>query len=107
MKGRTPTAEERRWMDAAGQLGCIACHHLGVHSPQVSLHHIDGRTKEGAHFKTIPLCHFHHQGGDMRGEFVSVHPWKTRFEERFGTQLELLDLCRQMVKENGNDISFF
>lgn len=43
----------------------------------------------------------------MRGEFVSVHPWKMRFEERFGTQLELLDLCRQMVKENGNDISFF
>lgn len=99
MKGRTPTAEERRWMDKAGQVGCLACHQLGIHTPEVSLHHIEGRTKEGAHFKTIPLCYPHHQGGESRGSFVSVHPWKRRFEETFGTQQELLEECQRIVKE--------
>lgn len=89
-------------MDEVAQLGCIACHKIGVIQPEVSLHHIDGRTKEGAHFKTIPLCYLHHQGGDARGLFVSVHPWKRRFEECFGTQEELLAECQRMVEEKKN-----
>lgn len=103
MKGRTPTAEERRWMDRVAQIGCIACLQLGVHTPHVSIHHIDGRTKDGSHLKTIPLCYAHHQGGDARGNFVSVHPWKRRFEETFGTQMELLEMCRRMVEDGSND----
>ena len=102
MKGRTPTPAERRWMDAVGQLGCVACKKLGVHQPEISIHHIDGRTKAGVHFKTIPLCYLHHQGGDGKGDFVSVHPWKRRFEEMFGTQEELLAECQLLVKENNN-----
>lgn len=98
MKGRTPTAEEKRWMDKAGQVGCIACRQLGVYQPEVSLHHIDGRTKSGAHLRTIPLCGAHHQGGDGSGVFVSVHPWKRRFEETFGTQEELLAQVQEIVK---------
>lgn len=98
MKGRTPTAAEREWMDSVAQLGCIACKSIGIATPQVSLHHIAGRTKEGAHFKTIPLCYLHHQGGDSRGSFVSVHPWKNRFEQTFGTQEELLELCRELIR---------
>jgi hypothetical protein len=102
VKGRTPTAEERRWMDAVGELGCIACKKLGMYQPRVSIHHIEGRTKEGAHFKTLPLCYLHHQGGDSTGQYVSVHPWKRRFEEMFGTQEELLAECQILVKENSN-----
>lgn len=98
MKGRTPTAEERRWMDKAGQVGCLACLQLGLHTPHVSLHHIDGRTKDGAHLRTIPLCYAHHQGGEGQGWFVSVHPWKRRFEEMFGTQEELLMECQRIVE---------
>lgn len=103
MKGRTPTADERRWMDAVGQIGCIACRKLGVWQPEVSLHHIDGRTKDGAHLLTIPLCGPHHQGGDGRGEFVSVHPWKRRFEETFGTQMDLLAECQKLVEKMKDD----
>ena len=102
MKGRTPTAAEKRWMDAVAQVGCIACKSLGVYQPEISLHHIEGRTKEGAHFKTLPLCYPHHQGGDPRGPFTSVHPWKQRLEEMFGTQEELLAQCRTLVGENDN-----
>lgn len=77
---------------------------LGVHQPIVSLHHIDGRTKPDAHLKTIPLCGMHHQSGDRAGHFVSVHPWKRRFEETFGTQEELLEECRQLVRDGNADL---
>ena len=102
MKGRTPTADEKRWMDEVAQLGCISCKKLGVHQPEISIHHIRGRTREGAHFETLPLCYLHHQGGDKDGQFISVHPWKRRFEEMFGTQRELLAECQSLVRENKN-----
>ena len=97
MKGRTPTADEKEWMDKVAQLGCVACRSLGIWQPEVSIHHIDGRTKPRAHFKTLPLCYAHHQGGENKGSFVSLHPWKRRFEETFGTQYELLDECRRLL----------
>ena len=40
LKGRTPTAEERRIANALGTLPCIACYMHGVISNEVSLHHI-------------------------------------------------------------------
>ena len=84
-------------MDAAGQLPCIACQKIGVYQPVISLHHIDGRTKPGAHLKTIPLCGVHHQGGSDKEPWISVHPWKRRFEAFFGTQEELLAECQQII----------
>jgi hypothetical protein len=86
-------------MDRAGQVGCIACHQIGVHQTEVSLHHIDGRTKPGAHLRVIPLCGKHHQSGEGTGDFISVHPWKRRFEDAFGTQEELLAQVQQIVEE--------
>ena len=55
VKGRTPTKEEKEWMDFICQQGCIVCHNeIGVFSP-CEPHHIDGKTQAGAHFLTIPL----------------------------------------------------
>ena len=56
LKGRTPTAEERRIANALGALPCIACYMHGVISNEVSLHHIAGRTAPGCHKKQLPLC---------------------------------------------------
>ncbi|WP_342343257.1 Ref family recombination enhancement nuclease [Escherichia coli] len=61
LKGRTPTAEERRIANALGALPCIACYMHGVISNEVSLHHIAGRTAPGCHKKQLPLCRWHHQ----------------------------------------------
>ncbi len=61
LKGRTPTAEERRIANALGALPCIACYMHGVISEEVSLHHISGRTAPGCHKKQLPLCRWHHQ----------------------------------------------
>lgn len=91
MKGRTPTATESRFMDAVAGLGCVACEKDGIANPWISLHHIDGRTKPGAHFLILPLCAPHHQQDDTDPlERPSVHGRKATFEQRYGTELELL-----------------
>ena len=66
LKGRTPTAIERRLMNKIGALPCVCCLAQGVeslgnviHGP-VALHHVEGRTKEWAHAKVLPLCQYHH-----------------------------------------------
>ena len=98
MKGRTPTQEERVFMDKVASIGCIACLLDGRVMTQVSIHHIDGRVKPGAHFKVLPLCAGHHQEGTGIPGLIAVHPWKTRFEERYGKQEELLQLVRLLIE---------
>ena len=97
MRGRTPTRAERLHMDLVRGLGCIACRQqTGQRTPRerTAIHHCDGKTKEGCHYKTLPLCFDHHQGGASEGQFVSRHPWKARFETEYGTEKELLEQTR-------------
>lgn len=98
MKGRPPTAEEARFMDAIGALGCVACRKDGRINQMVSIHHIDGRTKPGAHFLILPLCGPHHQQDDtdLRGR-ISLHGRKATFQARYGTERELLAECVAMI----------
>lgn len=87
MRGRTPTADERRHMAAVAELGCCVCRReLGVHSP-AAIHHTDGKTKPGAHYRVLPICSVHHQTG---GYGVAIHAGRVEWERRHGTQAELL-----------------
>ena len=98
MKGRTPTkAEKALWHDMAGT-GCIACLIDGRVNPWVSIHHIDGRTKPGAHKLVLPLCAQHHQQDDTDplGR-IAVHPNKARFETKYGSQMELLAMVMERI----------
>jgi hypothetical protein len=98
MKGRATTAEEARFMDRMGTLPCIACLKDGWENRETSLHHVDGRTKEGAHFLVLPLCAGHHQDGTgPNPSLIAVHPYKARFEARYGTQMDLLAECVRML----------
>lgn len=99
MKGSTPTVAERGLWDALADLGCIACLKDGRFNPVVSIHHIDGRTKPGAHSKVLPLCAGHHQDGTGAPGLIAVHPYKARFEAKYGRQSELLDDCLQKLKD--------
>lgn len=98
MKGRAPTAMEAWFMDRMGTLPCICCLKDGWENREISLHHIDGRTKPGAHFLVIPLCSQHHQqdDSDPRGR-VSVHGRKATFQARYGMQMDLLAECMAML----------
>lgn len=101
MKGRAPNASEKRFHDLlASVVGCIACRQEGMFTPRISIHHIDGRTKPDAHWLVLSLCGPHHQDAGIPG-VCAVHPWKTRFEARYGTQRELLRECLEILLDRG------
>jgi hypothetical protein len=100
IKGRAPTLAERERMDKIAAIGCIACKHDGIDNPHVSLHHIDGRTKPGAHLKVLPLCAPHHQQDDTDPlQRPSVHGRKETFTARYGTEADLLAECLKLIEE--------
>jgi hypothetical protein len=85
-------------MDAAREIGCIACVVSGVITPYsvppeyTAIHHIDGKTKPNAHLETIPLCPSHHQTGEIR-----IHGRRKAFEDWFGTEYDLLERTREII----------
>lgn len=73
----------------AADYGCIACR-IDGNQREAAIHHIVSGGRRLGHLFTLPLCDpGHHQNGQALG-MVSVHPWRKRFEARYGTQLELL-----------------
>lgn len=81
-------AIKKHW-DKVASVGCIACLQDGIFNDYVSIHHVDGRTKPGAHMKVLPLCGPHHQTGGE--DAPAIHPFKARFEAKYGTQEQLLE----------------
>ena len=99
MKGRTPNKQEKEWMNSARDVGCIACIVSGEITPyevpaeHTAIHHINGKTKEGAHLETIPLCGWHHQTG-----YDAIHGYKKEFISQYGREEFLLKRVRAIVK---------
>lgn len=93
-----PTKAEKEYHDAVASLGCIACLIDGNSNTLVSIHHCDGRTKPGAHRKVLALCAGHHQDGTGNDKsMIAIHPYKRRFEQRYGTQEELMALTNELL----------
>lgn len=97
-KQRAVAPAEKVLWDRLATLGCIACMKDGRYNPHVSIHHVDGRTKPGCHQLVLPLCAPHHQ--DDGSGALAVHPWKARFEKRYGSQLDLVAECMEMLGES-------
>lgn len=98
-KQRAVTAEEKALWSRLAALGCVACMKDGNFNPHVSIHHVDGRTKPGCHKLVLPLCAGHHQQGTGEDKtMIAVHPYKTRFEARYGSQLELVEQCATLIE---------
>lgn len=94
-----PTREESAWMASIVALGCIACLLDGVPPRPTAVHHILRGGRRMGHLFTLPLCDpGHHQGGEQFG-LISRHPWKARFEERYGAEMDLLALVQRRVAE--------
>lgn len=101
MKGRNRNASEKRYHDLlCSVVGCIACRQGGEFNNYVSVHHIDGRTKQSAHWLVLPLCANHHQDLGLSG-FIPVHPYKARFEATYGKQVDLLRKSVQLLLDGG------
>jgi hypothetical protein len=98
---RTPNAEESAWMDWIVAYGCVACRMDGLAHSRPAVHHILRGGVRMGHLFTLPLCDpGHHQNGQQFG-MVSRHPWKARFEAKYGTEPELLNTLRAEYAKAG------
>lgn len=96
----TPTKADKLYWDQLASLGCIACRLDGHINNYVSIHHIGGRTKPGCHRLVLALCAGHHQEGtDNDKTKIAVHPYKRRFEARYGSQMELKSVCDGLLEK--------
>ena len=107
LSGCNPTqAQQKFWDELAHRVGCVACRagHGVFHPVYVSIHHISGRSKPWHHWYVLPLCAGHHQDGTGNPKLkgIAVHPWKARFESRYGDQESLwLKSLEYLVQEGG------
>tara|TARA_Y100000114_G_C11564008_1_gene233181 strand:- start:272 stop:571 length:300 start_codon:yes stop_codon:yes gene_type:complete len=97
LKGRNPRKHEKIYMQRVQQIGCIVCLNRGYYDTPAEIHHIKGKTKEDAHLYAIPLCPAHHRYGGHT-EPISRHPYKARFEAAYGTEQELLEQVKNILK---------
>jgi rubredoxin len=100
MQGRTPNKKEKQWMDSISNFGCIVCKLFYQCDSPAEIHHIDGKTKPEAHLKTLPLCYKHHREGVNNELYVSRHPFKKEFENRYGNQYHLLERLKELVEND-------
>lgn len=85
-KGKqTPTKAEAEWMDRIVECGCLACRQDFNLFVPAEVHHLLRGGHRMGHLFTIPLCPMHHRQGPF-----ARHPWRRRFEARYGTELQLL-----------------
>lgn len=104
LSGKTPTKAEKKRIDAICEFGCIVCYlYLDIYSPALP-HHIDGKTKPGAHYKTIPLDSPHHDYGGREGE--ALHKNKYQFVKRFGSELYLLEQINELIGFDGETLEW-
>lgn len=113
LKGRNPSALEKILANKIGDIGCICCLNKNWYTSDmqeqestkfVSLHHVEGRTKEWAHAKVLPLCAHHHDTpapSHAPQELTPIHRGnKKEWIELNGTEEELLKQVYEMIDED-------
>jgi len=93
----TPTAEEADRMARVVAWGCVACRIDRREPRPTAIHHLLRGGVRMGHRYTIGLCDpGHHKDGAGAG-LTSRHPWKSRFEARYGSELQLLALTDEAL----------
>lgn len=85
------TKAEQLHLDRVAALGCIVCRNLNYGETPAEIHHIratSGAGQRADHHCVIPLCHRHHRTG---GYGVAIHAGQRTWEEKYGTEEELLE----------------
>ena len=93
------TKVEKAWLDAICRVGCIVCRLQGLGATPAEPHHLllkSGRRM--GHLFTIPLCPEHHRGHRNDAKCISRHPYRSAFEARYGTEAQLLERTKELVK---------
>jgi len=95
---------DKRRFSHLRELGCIACSKFGKFTEPV-IHHIrkhTGMSLRPDHQDTIPLCPQHHNMGNE-----SIHLNKKLFEEKFGTEKQLLIKTNMKINELERNYLFY
>lgn len=85
------TKAEKKWMDFLSQHGCVICR-----SP-TEIHHLLSGGRRIGHLHSISLCMIHHRSG-RNDSVVSRHPWRKAFEQKYGTEAQLLEKLRSLYE---------
>lgn len=89
-KIKCKTKAEKLHLARIAELGCIVCRNLHYGDTPAEIHHCSagtGVSGRAGHHSVIPLCHAHHRTG---GHGVAVHAGRRTWEDKFGTEDELL-----------------
>jgi hypothetical protein len=93
---RAATKQERAYMSAQADAGCILCRFLGLGNTPAEIHHLRhgvGAGQRNSNLMTIPLCPEHHQGR------TGYHGLGRRaFEREYG--VTEMDLWAMAQKQN-------
>ena len=95
------TKVDKKHLDQVAEIGCIVCKNVYFCYSPAEIHHIvEGSRRKGDQF-VIPLCVPHHRGGSdgANGQFVSRHPYKSRFEAAYGSESDLLEQVRRILDD--------
>lgn len=99
LRGAVSSAYDRRKRQLY-EVGCVVCrNHLDVWV-EPEPHHLRSRGamgKKAADHETIPLCHAHHRTG---GYGVAYHAGPYAFEQRYGTEEELLEQTNMLIGDS-------
>lgn len=95
-KRKPATKQERAYMSAQAEAGCILCRYLGYGDTPAEIHHLRdgmGAGQRNSNLLTIPLCPEHHRGD------TGYHGLGRRaFEREYG--VTELDLWAMAQKQN-------
>jgi hypothetical protein len=87
-------------LSRVASLGCIVCRNLDLGESPALIHHIRdgyGWSQRAPDEESIPLCYIHHVG--KAGGQIGYHKSPKEFVERYGTERELLQQTRELLKE--------
>ena len=77
MGKKKPTLKEQKHMERVASIGCIVCRKLGFYDTPAEIHHIRNKTGMG-------------KRSNHRNSNESYHYSPKKFENRFGSQIKLL-----------------
>lgn len=100
MNGCTPNKKNKKRHDLIREKGCVVCYYESGEITYPQIHHITGCETQDDHVNTIGLCYWHHMADQQlppNPSYISRHPNKKRFEDKYGTEQELLELQNEMI----------
>lgn len=96
--------KDKRRLVKVRALPCIICSNKGrKQESKTEVHHFIGKGLglKASDLLTIPLCNFHHTGSytsPIKGQ--AIHSGLKAFEDKFGTQEELLEKVNKMLNND-------